>query len=50
MLQVFLDEGCLHTKINNKDIYAYYGATEDIPEDACSLRQYGGRFDNIELK
>ena len=50
MLQVFLNEGFLHTKINNKDIYVYYGATKDIPEDACSLRQYGERFDSIELK
>ena len=28
----------------------YYGATKDIPEDACSLRHYGRRFDSIELK
>ena len=31
----------LHKKINNKDLYVDYGATEDIPEDACSLKQYG---------
>ena len=44
MLQVVPDEEFLHTKItkiNNKDIYVDYGAAEDIPEDACSLRQYG---------
>ena len=34
-------EEFLHMKINNKDVYVYYGATEDIPEDGCSLRQYG---------
>ena len=45
-----LDEEFLHTKIKNKDIYVDYGATEDIPEDACSLRQYRWRFDSIELK
>ena len=50
MLRVVPDEESLHTKINNKDVYAYYGATEDIPEDACSLGQYGGKFDSIELK
>ena len=50
MLRVVPDEEFLHTKINNKDVYVYYGATEDIPEDACSLGQYGGRFDSIELK
>ena len=50
VLRVVPDEESLHTKINNKDVYVYYGATEDIPEDACSLGQYGGRFDSIELK
>ena len=40
----------LHIKIKNIDVYEDYGATEDIPEDTCSLRQYGWRFDNIELK
>ena len=44
------DEEFLHAKIHNKDVYVNHGATEDIPEDACSLRQYGKRFDNIELK
>ena len=28
-------------KINNKDIYVEFSATEDIPEDANSLRKYG---------
>ena len=37
----FTDEEFLHKKINNKDIHMDYGATENIPEDACSLRQYG---------
>ena len=41
VLRVVPDEDVLHTQINNKDIYVNYGATEDIPEDACSLRQYG---------
>ena len=50
MLQVVFDEEFLHTKINNKDVYEHYGATEDFPEDACSLRQYGERFNSIELK
>ena len=27
-----------------------YDAPEDIPEDACSLRQYGWRFDSTEVK
>ena len=27
-----------------------YDAAEDVPEDACSLRQYGLRFDSTELK
>ena len=31
----------LHKNINNKDVYVDDGATEDIPEDACNLKQYG---------
>ena len=27
-------------KIKNRDVYVDYDATEDIPEDACSLTQY----------
>ena len=50
VLRIVPDEEFLHTKINNKDVYVYYGATEDIPEDKCSLRQYGRRFDSIELE
>ena len=50
MLPVVPDEEFLHTKINNKDVYVDYGATKDIPEDACSLRQHGRRFDSTELK
>ena len=50
VLRVVPDEEFLHTKIINKDVHVDYGATEDIPEDACSLRQYGRRFDSTELK
>ena len=50
VLRVVPDEEFLHTKINNKDVYVYYGTTEDIPEDACSVRRYGGKIDSIELK
>ena len=50
VLRVVPDEEFLHTKINNKDVYVNYGVTGDIPGDACSLRQYGWRFDRIELK
>ena len=35
----FTDEEVLHEKINNKDVYLDYRATEDFVEDACSLRQ-----------
>ena len=50
MLRGVPDEEFLLTKINNKDGYEDYGATEDVPKDACSLRQYGWRFDSTELK
>ena len=50
VLRVVPDEEFLHTKINNKNVYVYYGATENIPEDRCSLRQYKGTFESIELK
>ena len=52
MLRVVPDEDFLHTKINNKDVYVGYGATEYIPEDACSFRRqyYGWRFDSIKPK
>ena len=50
MLGVVPNEEFLHTKINNKDVGVCYGATEDIREYACKLRQRGGRFDSIELK
>ena len=39
VLRVVPDEEFLHTEINNKDVYVDYGATEDMLEDACSLRQ-----------
>ena len=44
VLRVFVDEKFLHNK-NNKDVYVDYGAIEDIPEDACSLRQSAGSMD-----
>ena len=50
VLRVVPDEEFLQTKKNNKGIYVDYGATEDIPEDACSLTQYSWRFDSIKLK
>ena len=37
MLRVIPDKEFLHTRINNKDVYVDYGATEDSPEDACSM-------------
>ena len=37
----FTVEEFLHKKIKNKDLYVVYDASEDIPEDVCSLRQYG---------
>ena len=33
---VFAEEGFLYKKINKKDVYVDYGATADIPQDACS--------------
>ena len=42
MLRVVLEEEFLHTKkikINNKEVYVDYGATEDILENACSFRR-----------
>ena len=42
------DEEFLYKNINNRDIYVDYGSTEDIPEDAYSLRLW--RLDNVELK
>ena len=40
VLRVVSDEEFLHNKVKNKDLYVFYGATEDIPKDTCSLRQY----------
>ena len=45
VLRVFADEELLHNKRNNKSVYVDYGATEDIPEIACSLRQSAGSMD-----
>ena len=50
VLQVVPDKEFLHAKINNKGVYMDYGAKADIPEYTYSLRQYGWRFDRIELK
>ena len=41
VLRVVTGKDFLHMKINNKDVYIDYGATTDIPEDACSLKLYG---------
>ena len=46
MLRVVPDQEFLHTKkINNKDVYVDYGATEDIPENACSFSSRGSIMD-----
>ena len=50
MLQVVHDEEFLHTKTKNKDVYVDNSAIEYLPEDACILRQYGGKFNSTELK
>ena len=39
VVRVVPDEEFLQTEINNKDVYVDYGATEDMREYACSLRQ-----------
>ena len=35
MLRVVSEEEFLHAKINNKQVYVDYGATEDIPTRRC---------------
>ena len=52
MIRVVTDQEFLHTKkINNKDVYVEYGATEDIQSIFQSRRQYyRWRFDSILLK
>ena len=50
MLRVVPNEEFLPTKLNNKGVYVDNGATEDIPEDACSFRRHGWRFDSIKPK
>ena len=47
VLQAVPNEEFLHKNINNRKVYVDYGSTEDIPEDAYSLRLW--RFDSIEL-
>ena len=32
----FIDDEFLHKKINNKDAYEDYGATQNILENACN--------------
>ena len=44
---VFAEEGFLYKKISKKDVYVDYGATADIPQDACSYAVW--RFDSIEV-
>ena len=44
VLRVVLYEEFLHTKINNKDVYVDYGATEDIPDDACNSSSMDGNL------
>ena len=39
VLRAVPEEEFLHKKIKNKDVYVEYGGTEDISEDAWSLRQ-----------
>ena len=41
VLRVVPNEKFLYINTNNKDVHVDNGATEHIPEDACSLRQYG---------
>ena len=48
VLRAVSDEEFLHKNINNRNVYAGYGSTEDIPEDAYSLRLW--RYDSVELK
>ena len=48
VLRAVPHEEFLHKNINNRDAYLDYGSTEDIPEDACSLRWWW--FDSVELK
>ena len=47
-LRAVPDEEFVHKNTNNRDVYADYGSTKDIPEDAYSLRLW--RFDSVELK
>lgn len=41
ILRAMPNENFLYKKINNKDLYTDYRATENTPEDACSSREYG---------
>ena len=41
VLRLVPDKDFLHKKINKKEVYVDYGSSEDVPEDACSLRPYG---------
>ena len=48
VLRAVPDAEFLHKNINNSDVYMDYGSTEDIPENAYSLKFW--RFDSVELK
>ena len=37
VLRVVPGEEFLHVKLNNKDVYVDYGATEDIPEEMYAV-------------
>ena len=48
VLRAVSDEEFLHKNISKIDVYVDYGSTEDILENAYSLRLW--RFDSVELK
>ena len=48
VLRAVPNEEFLHKYVNNRNVYVDYGSTEDIQEDAYSLKLW--RFDNAELK
>ena len=48
VLRAVSDQEFLHKNISNIDVYVDYGSTEDILENAYSLRLW--RFDSVELK
>ena len=48
VLRAVSDEEFLHKNISKIDVYVDYGSTEDILENAYSLRMW--RFDSVEVK